>query len=102
MMVLLSRQGSFPRVCLYVSLEIVTTLTVLAILGRRVCVILLAVCCDHPALCKVCGFADHKLKQQFCHRCKITQADLATESGMSINDWYISHFVFMHLCSMLV
>lgn len=79
-----------------------STLTVLAILGQRVCVILLAVCCDHPALCKVCGFANHKSKQQFCHRCKITQADLATKSGMSINGWYISHFVFVHLCSMLV
>src|SRR5882762_7040286 len=99
MMVLLFGLGNFQKVCPCLSLRMVKNIMVLTILGRRVRVILLAVCCDHPALCKVCGFADHKSKQQFCHRCKITQADLATEPGMSINGWYMSCLISVLLCS---
>jgi hypothetical protein len=51
-------------------------------LGRRIRVILFAICCDHPALCRVCGFADHKHKRRFCTKCKIEHKDLKTEAGM--------------------
>ncbi|GBE78372.1 hypothetical protein SCP_0112570 [Sparassis crispa] len=52
--------------------------------GRRVHVLLLAVCCDHPALCRIVGFGDHNTKEGFCSRCKIKHADLETEAGMTI------------------
>ncbi|KAH9917859.1 hypothetical protein B0H21DRAFT_827671 [Amylocystis lapponica] len=52
--------------------------------GRRVRVILLAVCCDHPALCRMAGFGDHNTKEGFCSRCKIKHADLKTEADMTI------------------
>ncbi|KAH9928238.1 hypothetical protein B0H21DRAFT_712161 [Amylocystis lapponica] len=53
--------------------------------GRRVRVILLAVCCDHPALCRIAGFGDHNTKEGFCPRCKIKHADLKTEAGLTID-----------------
>ncbi|KAG1817260.1 uncharacterized protein BJ212DRAFT_1270478, partial [Suillus subaureus] len=31
-----------------------------------ICMILVAVCCDHPALCKVCGFGGHRKEEGFC------------------------------------
>lgn len=53
--------------------------------GRRVRLILIAVCCDHPALCRMCGFGDHMTKTYFCTRCKIQHASLATEEGLSFD-----------------
>jgi hypothetical protein len=51
--------------------------------GRRVRVILIAVCCDHPALCRVCGFGDHNHKASFCTKCKIKHNELRTEQSMT-------------------
>lgn len=51
--------------------------------GRRVRLVLIAVCCDHPALCRVCGFADHMTKTYFCTRCKIQHEHLTTEAGVT-------------------
>lgn len=51
--------------------------------GRRVRVVLIAVCCDHPELCRMCGFADHNTKEGFCPRCKIRHPDLFTPQGMT-------------------
>lgn len=62
-----------PRICL------------LIYSGRRVQLILIAVCCDHPALCRVCGFGDHMTKTFFCTRCKIQHGDLATEPGLTLD-----------------
>ena len=50
--------------------------------GRLVRIILIAVCCDHPALCRVCGFGDHRKEEGFCSRCKISHKDLKTEAAM--------------------
>jgi hypothetical protein len=50
--------------------------------GRRVRVILVAVCCDHPAMCKVCGFGNHSKKEGFCSHCHIPQSELKTEDAM--------------------
>jgi hypothetical protein len=51
--------------------------------GRRVRVILVAVCCDHPAMCRVCGFGEHRKEEGFCSRCEITHSDLKTEASMT-------------------
>ncbi|KZT04236.1 uncharacterized protein LAESUDRAFT_629493, partial [Laetiporus sulphureus 93-53] len=53
--------------------------------GRRVRVILIGVICDHPALCRMCGFGDHNTKTAFCTKCKIPRDQLSTQAGMSIN-----------------
>ncbi|THH29183.1 hypothetical protein EUX98_g5001, partial [Antrodiella citrinella] len=53
--------------------------------GRRVRVVLVAVCCDHPALCRMCGFADHASKKNFCTKCKIHRKDLNTKSGLTLD-----------------
>ncbi|PSR70650.1 hypothetical protein PHLCEN_2v13455 [Hermanssonia centrifuga] len=52
--------------------------------GRRVRVTLIAVCCDHPALCRLCGFADHGTNGYFCPRCTIRQEYLHTPDGVKI------------------
>ena len=59
--------------------------------GRLVRVALVAVCCDHPAMCRMCGFGDHATKTAFCHRCTIPRSALATEQGLTIGGMYIFH-----------
>ncbi len=54
-------------------------------LGRRIRVVLVAVCCDHPAMCKMCGFGDHRKEEGFCPRCHLRHRDLRTEAAMSEN-----------------
>lgn len=44
--------------------------------------ILVAVCCDHPALCKVCGFGGHRKEEGFCTRCHIKRSELKTRDAM--------------------
>lgn len=44
--------------------------------GRRVRVALLAVVCDHPAMCKMGGFADHGHNEAPCNKCHIDQASI--------------------------
>ncbi|RDX49847.1 hypothetical protein OH76DRAFT_1350092 [Lentinus brumalis] len=51
--------------------------------GRRVRVILVGVCCDHPAMCKVGGFADHSKAEGFCPRCHIKKSELRTDAAMT-------------------
>ena len=51
-------------------------------IGQRVRVVLVAVCCDHPALCKVCGFGDHNKEEGFCPHCHISHKDLYMSAGM--------------------
>ncbi|KAG1819314.1 uncharacterized protein BJ212DRAFT_1268161, partial [Suillus subaureus] len=54
--------------------------------GRCVPVILVAVCCDHPAMCKVCGFGSHSKKEGFCSCCHILQSELRTKAGFPRRD----------------
>lgn len=56
--------------------------------GRRVHVILVAVCCDHPALCRVSGFADHSHATAFCTKCKIERDQLKTQTGITDGQLY--------------
>ncbi|KAI0038536.1 hypothetical protein FA95DRAFT_1505463 [Auriscalpium vulgare] len=53
--------------------------------GCRIRVILVAVCCDHPAMCRVCGFGDHRKEEGFCSRCHIAHKDLRSRAGMKID-----------------
>lgn len=50
--------------------------------GRRVRVALVAVCCDHPAMCRISGFADHRKESMFCTRCQLTHSELHTTAAM--------------------
>lgn len=52
------------------------------ILGRLARVVLLAVVCDHPAMCKVSGLADHGHEEAPCGKCDVTREDLASESSL--------------------
>lgn len=71
-------------------------------LGRRIRVAVVAVCCDHPAMCKMCGFGDHRKEDGFCPRCHMKHADLRTEAAMSENsEWYPIqlYFIFIQCAS---
>ncbi|EIW80125.1 hypothetical protein CONPUDRAFT_155484 [Coniophora puteana RWD-64-598 SS2] len=50
--------------------------------GRRIRVVLLAVICDHPALCKVSGFADHAHDEAPCPKCKAKKTEMFTDRGL--------------------
>ncbi len=66
--------------------------------GRRVCLTLIAVCCDHPALCRMCGFADHSTSGYFCPRCMIRQEDLRTPNGVKIDGMHILFCPVLIVC----
>ncbi|KAF7359564.1 alcohol dehydrogenase [Mycena venus] len=51
---------------------------------RHVRVILVCVCCDHPAMCKVGGFSGHKSNKWPCPRCNITHKEIQTPRGMKV------------------
>lgn len=63
--------------------------------GRRIRVILVAVCCDHPAMCKVCGFGNHSKEEGFCTRCHIPKSKLATEDAMHYDSKSLSRCTVM-------
>lgn len=54
--------------------------------GRLVKAVILAVSCDHPALCKVAGFADHGHALAFCPKCKAPRSELQTVDGVGGGD----------------
>ncbi|KIJ09902.1 hypothetical protein PAXINDRAFT_86800, partial [Paxillus involutus ATCC 200175] len=54
--------------------------------GRRVRVVLLGVICDHPAMCKMCGFADHGHNEAPCPKCKVTKQDLFSDESLQIEE----------------
>src|SRR5882762_5837919 len=63
-------------------------------LGRLVRVILLAIICDHPAMCKVSGFADHAHNMAPCTKCEVTQAELFSEESLhngTCQNWLRTH-----------
>ncbi len=55
----------------------------ISIEGRLVRVLLLAIISDHPAMCKICGFADHGHNVAPCTKCKVTQAKLKSIQSLS-------------------
>lgn len=50
--------------------------------GRRVRVATIGVFCDHPAMCRVCEFADHNHNLRFCPKCKIPRDMLRGIAGL--------------------
>ncbi|KAG2742653.1 hypothetical protein P692DRAFT_20879248 [Suillus brevipes Sb2] len=50
--------------------------------GRRVRLILLGVVCDHPAMCKLSGFADHSHNTAPCSKCTVSQEDLFSDQSL--------------------
>ncbi|KAL5485641.1 hypothetical protein ACEPAI_6682 [Sanghuangporus weigelae] len=51
--------------------------------GRKVHVYCIADGCDHPAMCRVVGKADHSHLKFFCTRCKIPRQDLNSMDGIT-------------------
>lgn len=70
---------------MYLPSILILSLLILVALGRCVRVMLLAVCCDHPALCKSCGFAEHNHNLHFCTKCLCPRSDLSTPAGVTID-----------------
>ncbi|TFK52768.1 hypothetical protein OE88DRAFT_1296612 [Heliocybe sulcata] len=50
--------------------------------GRLVRVFLLAIVADHPAMCKLCGFADHRHKEAPCTKCHVPHDELFSEESL--------------------
>ncbi|EJD38076.1 hypothetical protein AURDEDRAFT_172838 [Auricularia subglabra TFB-10046 SS5] len=50
--------------------------------GRCIRFILLAVVCDHPALCRICGFADHSSLSFPCTKCTVPGKVITTPDGV--------------------
>ncbi|KAJ7205556.1 hypothetical protein GGX14DRAFT_568891 [Mycena pura] len=50
--------------------------------GKRVRVALVAIIADHPAMCKLCGFADHSHKTMPCTKCEVSHDDLLTDKSL--------------------
>jgi hypothetical protein len=63
-------------------------------IGRLVKVILLAIVCDHPAMCKMGGFSDHSHNQAPCTKCTVTQDELFSER--SLRNCECIHYLFVY------
>ncbi|GBE84343.1 hypothetical protein SCP_0603210 [Sparassis crispa] len=50
--------------------------------GRRVRVFLLAIICDHPAMCKMGSFAEKNHKVAPCPKCKVPLSELFSEKSL--------------------
>ncbi|KDQ05579.1 hypothetical protein BOTBODRAFT_182420 [Botryobasidium botryosum FD-172 SS1] len=51
--------------------------------GRLVRAVLIGIICDHPAMCKMSGFADKGHLSVPCTYCKVTKDDLKSDAGLS-------------------
>lgn len=80
---------SFIRVSMYIKVGYT---------GRRVHLVLLGVVCDHPAMCKLSGFADHSHNTAPCSKCTVSQEDLFSDqslrNGMYCNYLYDTLIIF--------
>ncbi|KAI0309474.1 hypothetical protein OF83DRAFT_1158491, partial [Amylostereum chailletii] len=50
--------------------------------GILVRFVLLGIVCDHPAMCKMGGFADHRHDKAPCTKCKVTRDELYTDDAL--------------------
>jgi hypothetical protein len=57
--------------------------------GRLVQVVLLGIVCDHPAMCKMSGLADHGHKGVPCGKCTVTHDELSSDKAIK-NGMYLS------------
>ena len=60
-------------------------------IGRRIRVVIIAICCDHPAMCRACGFADHNHARAPCPKRKATRNEMQTPEGLQ-NSMYFFLF----------
>jgi hypothetical protein len=51
-------------------------------IGIRVRVALVAIIADHPALCKLCGFADHSHNNAPCTKCCVSRENIFTDKSL--------------------
>ncbi|KZT50088.1 hypothetical protein CALCODRAFT_488967 [Calocera cornea HHB12733] len=60
---------------------------------RKVRVALLAAICDHPALCKLCGFGDQRHNTRPCTQCEISRVDMLSQGwkteGVPVRDGHL-------------
>jgi hypothetical protein len=50
--------------------------------GIRVRVALVAIIADHPAMCKICGFADHRHNAAPCSKCTVSHEELFSKESL--------------------
>lgn len=51
---------------------------------------LLAVVCDHPAMCKMGGFADHSHNEAPCNKCHVDQASIFSDESLQNSTTFLS------------
>lgn len=54
--------------------------------GIRVRVALVGIIADHPAMCKLCGFADHSHNKAPCTKCHVPRSEMFSEQSLQ-NSW---------------
>lgn len=52
------------------------------LVGRLVRVALVAIICDHPAMCKLCGFAEKNHKNAPCTKCKVPLSEMYSDKAI--------------------
>lgn len=52
---------------------------------------LLAVVCDHPAMCKMGGFADHSHNEAPCNKCHVDQASIFSDESLQNRMAFLSN-----------
>jgi predicted Zn-ribbon and HTH transcriptional regulator len=57
-------------------------LVLYSISGIRVRVVLVAIIADHPAMCKICGFADHAHNTDPCTKCTVPHDRLFSDKSL--------------------
>lgn len=57
--------------------------------GRLVRVALVAIICDHPAMCKLCGFAEKNHKNAPCTKCKVPLSEMYSDEAIRNGKRYI-------------
>jgi predicted Zn-ribbon and HTH transcriptional regulator len=50
--------------------------------GKLVRVALVLIIADHPAMCKLCGFADHSHDATPCTKCEVSHDEFFTEVSL--------------------
>ncbi|TFK48392.1 hypothetical protein OE88DRAFT_1704182, partial [Heliocybe sulcata] len=50
--------------------------------GRLVRLFLIAIVCDHLAMCKACGFGDHRHNKAPCTKCEVPRNEMASEKSL--------------------
>ncbi|KAF7346894.1 hypothetical protein MVEN_01441600 [Mycena venus] len=54
--------------------------------GIRLRVALIAIIADHPAMCKLCGFADHRHNEAPCTKCEVPRDERFSEKALRNGD----------------